>query len=311
MCYSAQAWQDYRKFQRETDSPLSIKQYLKFFWDWRQNGTPYRIPKAMMDAFSNPKTSDEKQIHTWIEEWKSEQATALEQELFKQKKRLANAERTLKTKTTKKAENDQRISTDKISKAKLKLEDLRRTEFKPRDERIFPQTYSTVLLVQNGKRIVMPMRYGCRPARAPASYDQRYPGTYNARRDSLEKYWRGEFGYTHALMIVETFYENVEGEGGKNKILQFTPSDGQPMYVACLYSHWTDTNGVEPELWSFAAITDEPEPEVAAAGHDRTIINLKPEYVEGWLNPDPDNLQVLYDMFDDKQHPFYEHREAA
>lgn len=44
------------------------------------------------------------------------------------------------------------------------------------------------------------------------------------------------------------------------------------MYVPCLFSHWTDPKGQEPELWSFAAITDDPEPEVAAAGHDRTII---------------------------------------
>lgn len=193
----------------------------------------------------------------------------------------------------------------------MKLEDLRRTQPKPRDERIFPQTYSTVMIERDGKRLLVPMRYGCRPARAPSSYDKKYLNTYNARRDSLEKFWRGEFGHTHALMVVETFYENVEAEDGSNKVLQFTPRDGEPMYVACLYSHWVDPKGVEPELWSFAAITDEPEPEVAAAGHDRTIINIKPEYIDAWLNPDPKNLGAMYEIFDDKRHPYYEHREAA
>jgi len=62
---------------------------------------------------------------------------------------------------------------------------------------------------------------------------------------------------------------------------------------------------------SFAAITDEPEPEVAAAGHDRTIINLKPEHVDDRLNPDPTDLATLYAILDDKRHPFYEHRLAA
>ena len=38
------------------------------------------------------------------------------------------------------------------------------------------------------------------------------------------------------------------------------------MYVACLWSHWQEGN---EELDSFAAITDEPPPEIAAAGHDR------------------------------------------
>ena len=66
-----------------------------------------------------------------------------------------------------------------------------------------------------------------------------------------------------------------------------------------------------PDLYSFAAITDDPEPEVAAAGHDRTIINIKPEHVDAWLNPEPGNLAALYEIFDDKRHPYYEHRLAA
>lgn len=134
----------------------------------------------------------------------------------------------------------------------------------------------------------------------------------NARRDSLEGFWRPAFGYTHALMVVDTFYENVEGPDGGNQVVhQFTPRTGDPMLVACLWSHWVDPAGKEPDLLSFAAITDEPEPEVAAAGHDRTIINIKPEHVDAWLNPDPLDLGALYAIFDDKRHPFYEHRLAA
>lgn len=309
MCYSAQAWQDYEKFQRETDSPLSMKEYVKFFWDWKSKGTPYKIPKAMMDAFNNPKTDDERKIHGWIEEWKIEQAAKFEQELFKQKKRLADAERMLKSKVTKKAENDQRVATNKISQLKVKLDDLKRIKSLPKDSRFFPGNYSTVLASEGGKKFVAPMRYQCRLAGKPESYDKRYPGTYNARRDNLEGFWKGQFGYTHGIIVVETFYENVETDEGRNQVLQFTPRDGGPMYVACLWSRWLGEDG--EELLSFAAITDDPEPEVAAAGHDRTIINIKPEHIEAWLNPDPNNLQALYDIFDDKQHPYYENREAA
>jgi len=93
--------------------------------------------------------------------------------------------------------------------------------------------------------------------------------------------------------------------------VQFTPRTREPMLVACLWSHWVDPAGKEPDLLSFAAITDDPEPEVAAAGHDRTIINIKPEHVDAWLNPDPADLGALYRIFDDKRHPFYEHRLAA
>ena len=311
MCYSAQAWQDYRKFKRELGADIGMKEYIRLFWDQKEKSAPRKFPKAMLDAFSSATAGDEQKIRGWIEAWKSEQATAIEQELFKQKQRLADAERTLQLKLTKKAQNDQRIATDKISKARLRLSDLRRTEPLPRDSRFFPGNYATVMVCEHGKRVVYPMRYQCRPQGKPASYDTRYPGTYNARRDSLEGFWKGQFGHTHALMVVETFYENVEGKDGKNQVLQFTPRDGSLMYVACLWSRWTDPNGVEPDLISFAAITDDPEPEVAAAGHDRTIINIKPGDIDAWLNPDPANLQALYAIFDDRQHPYYEYRQAA
>lgn len=310
MCYSAQAWQDYRKFQREFGADPGIKEFVRLFWDQAATGSPYKIPKAMMDAFADAKNGDERKIRDSIEAWKSAQATAIEQELFAQKTRLVGAERTLQTKVTKKAQNDKRIATDKIGKATLKLKDLRRTDPLPRDTRFFPGNYSAVMVSDGGKRVVYPMRYGCRPDGKPAFYDKKYPGTYNARRDNLEGFWKGQFGHTHGLIVVDTFYENVEGEDGKNKVLQFTPRDGGPMYVACLWSRWTDPKGVEPDLLSFAAITDEPEPEVAAAGHDRTIINIKPEHIDAWLNP-RNELSVMYDIFEDKQHPYYEYREAA
>lgn len=85
---------------------------------------------------------------------------------------------------------------------------------------------------------------------------------------------------------------------------------GGSVLVACLWSHWTDPTGKEPDLLSFAAITDDPEPEVAAAGHDQTIINIKPEHVDAWLNPQGDTA-AMQAIFDDKRHPYYEHREAA
>lgn len=310
MCYSAQAWQDYRKYEREFGARIGIKEYVRLFWD-SDKGSPYRFPKAMLDAFAQGTTDEERELWALIQARRQHEATGIEQELFAQKTRLVSAERALQAKVTKKAQNDQRIATDKIGKAKLKLSDLNRTEPLPRDSRFFPGNYATVMVSEGGQRVVYPMRYQCLPAGKPRKNDQLYPGTYNARRDSLEKYWKPLFGVSHGLIVVETFYENVEGPDGKNQVLQFTPKTGEPMYVACLWSRWTDPTGQLPELLSFAAITDEPEPEVAAAGHDRTIINIKREHIDAWLNPDPANPAALYAIFDDKQHPFYEHRLAA
>jgi len=66
----------------------------------------------------------------------------------------------------------------------------------------------------------------------------------------------------------------VEADG-KNQVLAFTPRDGSPMFIACLWSHWTDPTGKEPDLLSLAAITDDPEPKVAAVGHDHTITAVR------------------------------------
>ncbi|MNV19530.1 hypothetical protein D3C71_1103980 [compost metagenome] len=41
----------------------------------------------------------------------------------------------------------------------------------------------------------------------------------------------------------------------------------------------------------------------AVAGHDRAIINIRPEHVDAWPNRDPADLAVLYRIFNDKRHP--------
>ena len=67
------------------------------------------------------------------------------------------------------------------------------------------------------------------------------------------------------------------GEEEKNVVLEFKPQT-EPMLVACLWSRWTAD--VALDLLSFATIADEPPPEVAAAGHDRCFIPLKPKHVD-------------------------------
>ncbi|HVJ38211.1 MAG TPA: SOS response-associated peptidase family protein [Stenotrophomonas sp.] len=312
MCYSAQIEADYKKLVRKFGAIMDLGAFARLWLrgDGLERGRP-KTPKALEDAFAEWGTDAELRIWNLIKGWQDDDASALHKELFTQKSRLNNAERSLQVKVTKKVENDVRVAGNKIERATQKLADLRRTEHLPRDSRIFPGMYAPVIVSEGGRRVIKPMRYQCRPEGKPAFYDTKYPGTYNARRDSLEGFWREVFGYNHAILVVDTFYENVEGPDGKNQVIQFTPRDRRPMLVACLWSAWTDPKGQEPNLLSFAAITDEPEPEVAAAGHDRTIINIKPEHIDAWLNPNPSNLAALYAIFDDKQHPFYEHQLAA
>lgn len=89
----------------------------------------------------------------------------------------------------------------------------------------------------------------------------------------------------------------------------FARATAKLMMVACLWSRWSAPG--EPDLLSFAAITDEPPQEVAAAGHDRCIVPIKPENIEAWLNPSASDLKAMCAILDDRDRPFYEHRLAA
>ena len=319
MCYSGQIWADYRKYTRLYNSKIDVETFVELFWS-RLDNDKIKVPKALEEAFANPHGVQEQHIKSLIDQYKVQQASKLEQELFKQRTRLADAERTLQTKSTKAALEAQRIAGTKIKWALGKLSDLRRNDLTDADSRIYPGYYAPVMIVENGHRVIKPMRYQCRPAGKPAFYDTKYPGTYNARRDNLEGFWKAQFGYSHGLMVVNAFYEHVtrprvssdgtplEGEVDK-VILEFKPRPQQDMLVACLWSHWTGDG--EPGLYSFAAITDEPPAEVAAAGHDRCVVPIKPENMDAWLSPDPNNLGALYAILDDRERPYYEHRLAA
>ena len=315
MCYSARIIADYKKYVRIFGADISLRDFVKLFWEWNNVEAQFKVPRALVLAFR-----DEPEIAALIAQHDADKQVELEQLLFAQRQRLTEAERKLQTKTTKAAFESQRIATSKIEWALDKMAELRRTEPAADDWRIFPRWYAPVMVVQDGKRVVLPMRYQCRPAGKPAFYDDKFPGTYNARRDSLDGYWRGVFGYTHGIILADAFYENVPrhkaegrelqpGEKPENLILEFKPQTGEVMMIACLWSRWSTPD--QPDLLSFAAITDDPPPEVATAGHDRCVIPIKAENVDAWLNPDPKNLAAQYAILDDRERPYYEHRLAA
>lgn len=319
MCYSAMVKADYKKYVQMFGAAMSIRDFYDIFYRRAEEGK-LKIPKAMEAAFDSPQSDEEHAIKALIDRFNAQQANKFEQDLFTQRKRLADAQRTLMTKTTRKAEEDQRIAGDKVRQLMGRLSDLSRREPLDRDNRIFPGYYAPVMVWEDGQRVVKPMRYQCRPAGKPAFYDVKFPGTYNARRDNLEGFWKAQFGHTHGIMVVNAFYENVnrhkaegrelaDGEAVQNLVLEFKPKPTQDMLVACLWSKWSAPG--EPDLLSFAAITDEPPEEVAAAGHDRCIVPIRPEHIDAWLNPKPNDLAALHAILNDRERPYYEHRQAA
>ena len=322
MCYSAQIKADYHQFQRDWGAVISIKRFTELFWRKRGDGQWVKIPKAMREAFRHPRAESEFELAKLVAEANREQAHRYEDELSAQCERLAQAEAVLAgPKPTRKAAQDQRIAGNKIAAARRNLDDLRRTEPADRDARIFPGQYAPVMIAMDNQRLVVPMRYQCRLPGWSELTERKYPGTYNARRDKLEASWGQLFGHRHGIMIVSRFYENVArhkmegrplapGEKPENVVLEFDPQPPQEMLVACLWNLSPGGDG-GADLFSFAAITDEPPHEVRAAGHDRCIVPIKRENVDAWLNPNPAHLAATYAILDDRVRPYYAHRMAA
>ncbi|MCF7750006.1 SOS response-associated peptidase [Bacillus subtilis subsp. subtilis] len=318
MCYSAQIRADYTKLVREYGARMSLEEFAQLYAHDAGKQRP-KTPKAMDDGFAGARTVQGQDIVAKIQQWHAEEMRALDAEIGVQGARLQAAQAHLAARPTQKAHTEARVAGNRIARAQARLDDLRRSGLLPRDSRIFPGVYAPVIVSEDGQRVIKPMRYQCRLPDMPARNDTLYPGTYNARRDSLTGYWKAAFGHCHGVVVVQSFYEYVPrhaleqralapGEQASNAVVEFSPQPPRDLLIACLWSEW---EGPEGRLLSFAAITDEPPREVAAAGHDRCIIPIRPEHLDAWLNPDPNDLPALYRILDDREPIFLAHREAA
>ncbi|SEJ03527.1 SOS response-associated peptidase family protein [Frateuria terrea] len=321
MCYSAQIWADFRKYER-LGGTLSVKEFTKLAGWTRKKGTWVKaVPRALRQAMTDA-TSGRLPIDT-VEEARAADAEAIAliaAEIGAQEARLAEANAKLASpKPTKAAENARRVATNKIAAGKKKLEEMAAPPPTNGIDRMWPGQFAPVMIrdPKTGERTIVPMRYRCRLPGWTEADEAAKPGSYNARRDKLSTVWRRVFGYNHGIMVANQFYESVylhdlqqralaPGEREQNVELMFTPRSGQDLYVACL---WTCVEGVgdEPGFYTFAAITDDPPPEVAAAGHDRFVIPIREGNIDTWLNPDPNALSAQLAILDDRERPYYEH----
>lgn len=319
MCYSAQVWSDFRRYQRAYGAHVDYQSFAELLRR-RQQGERLLLTKGMTDAFKwpTPDGAEEEECRDLVLAYEAMLVPQLHEKIEAQRQRLTKAEARLAVKQSKSASEDLRIATNNISDLQRKLADIERREPLARDDRIFTNYYCPVLtLDEDGDQVVRPMRFLCRPEGKPAFFDTKFPGTYNARRDSLGGFWKGLFGQTHAVVVMEAFFEHVKrhrlerrelapGEAEQDVVLRFSPDSGSPLPLACLWSHWT---GQGADLLSFAFITDEPPAEVAAAGHDRCPIALKEENRLAWLSAPGATLTAYDGLLEDKDSSHFGHQE--
>ena len=179
----------------------------------------------------------------------------------------------------------------------------------------------SAMVAQHAKKLGL--RYLMRPKNKDESFDREFGGCYNARIDSLDRvqWWKNVFGKNHGIMVVHKFYENVTasdyqknfklvGEDTKkeNLIICFEPESKVEMLIPILWDRWEKNGEV---LYSAAVITDEPPPEVKAAGHDRCPIFLSKAGVDEWLNPEGKTVDQLMGTLSLRERPKYGHKVVA
>lgn len=130
--------------------------------------------------------------------------------------------------------------------------------------------------------------------------------------------WEPLISSGHAVLVAEQFFENVwrhdfeqrplnPGEKPVSMQLSFTPEPHRTMLFPCLMS---EVKLGQKSMLGVAVITDDPNPEVAAKGHDRTPIALEPQAALQFLQSVDWPLPKLQQLLNAKER-FYFHAKAA
>ena len=197
-------------------------------------------------------------------------------------------------------------------KAELGLKRKPRSKvFKDADEegRVFPGYWTNVIVIENNKRVIKPMRYRVRPAHSIEEIPSKY-NVFNSRVDALEKRqtWQSIFMKNHGLFPFLKFYEWVERKG-KKTLVNFTPDEVDIMWAPAIFDTWKSNDG-HITFDSFALLTDDPPKEVEEAGHDRCPIFIKEESIDNWLDPKDLNKKDIYQILGKQETVYFSHQIA-
>jgi putative SOS response-associated peptidase YedK len=90
-------------------------------------------------------------------------------------------------------------------------------------------------------------------------------------------------------------------------IIQFQPEDAQDLLVPVIYSASPEPGQFHE---GFAIVTDEPPPEIRAAGHDRCPIILNSEGLQAWLDHRGKSAKDLDRILSEQQRITFKHQLA-
>lgn len=167
--------------------------------------------------------------------------------------------------------------------------------------RVYPNYWAPILCLENGERVIRPMRYRLRPHWAKEDLPSKY-SLNTARLDTLKtsKIWSKVFDHHHGLLVYKSFLEWVtDPETGKRALVSFKPKDFDYIWAPVIFDR-SKLEKSKEDFLSFAMITHDPTPEILKAGYDRCPVFLKEEKISEWLNTDSskkiDHIKTLLNI---------------
>jgi putative SOS response-associated peptidase YedK len=281
MCYSAMIEASVRDLSFRYQARVDVAAFIELFGEQEQTGK-LKLLKGFESFVDGEAPETARSFRNRMARWKARQRESLLEELSSQEVRLTRAQERQVRGESKTVLNEIRIAGNKINQIRARIEELERP-LPLSGERIFPGVFAPLIVWQNEERWIRPFRYRLRPAGEPESFDKKFDGTYNIRRDRLKevRWWRDLYGSHHGVLVMRSFFEHVSSPDGSSRILEFREEREFDLLVPCLFDR--NDEGSKP-LDSFGLITDDPNPEVLAAGHDRTPLFIRPESLSQWLD---------------------------
>ena len=281
MCYSAMIEASVRELASRYQARVDSEAFIGLFEEQEQSGG-LKLLKGLESFWDSLPPEPARRWRERLDRLRDLQSSAWLEELAEQEARLLRAQERRIRSESKAVLNEIRIAGNKVRQIRERIEELGRSS-SVSGERIFPGVYAPLMVWHEGERWIRPFRYRLRPAGEPESFDRKFDGTYNIRRDRLNevRWWKGLYGRQHAVLVMRRFFEHVAGPDGGSRILEFREEQEQDLLVPCLFDH---NDSGQRRLASFGLITDDPNPEVLAAGHDRTPLVIQPESMDRWLN---------------------------
>jgi putative SOS response-associated peptidase YedK len=159
---------------------------------------------------------------------------------------------------------------------------------------ICPTDQVEVVASSDGKRSVVPMRWGLVPFWWSKPLKEMRMATFNARAEtvSTKPMFRDAFKSKRCLLPASGYFEWQHVTGVKQpQPWYFTRRDGQPIAFAGLWSKWKDKEAGQ-ELLSCTMVITEPNKFIAEV-HDRMPVILEAENFEQWERGDAKDAAAL------------------